>query len=258
MLQEAITKLIDDVEGVYSYEITSELYMKLYTIVYTISNQNPLGPESQKLYDYYKKTHEDYISSKILPSLAEKEDENFLEELVESWKKYKKLTYWLLRFFHYLERYFVPKKDLPTMKETSFSTFYESVYGEVNDKVKNSVIFMINEERNGKSINQALVKSVLEIYIDLANGSMKFYRKDFQESMLENTSAFYHEKASMWIEKDSHNHYMLKVEGCLKQEKERGASYLQHMEIDKLLKVVEHELLCVHASKLGEKKQLEI
>ncbi|CAL5395654.1 unnamed protein product [Camellia sinensis] len=75
--------------------------------------------------------------------------------------------------------------------------------------------------------------------------------------MLVDTAAFYSQKASIWITSESYKDYMLKVEGCLKQETERVSCYLQHTGQQKLLEVVEHELLFVFASKLEEKKQLD-
>ncbi|GMP56819.1 hypothetical protein CsSME_00021146 [Camellia sinensis var. sinensis] len=110
-------------------------------------------------------------------------------------------------------------------------TFYELVYGEMNDQVRDAVISMIDQEREGDEIDHALVKNVLDIYTEMGEGSMKYYQKDFEEAMLVDTAAFYSQKASIWITSESYKDYMLKV--------------------------VEHELLSVFASKLEEKKQLD-
>ncbi|KAI8010855.1 Cullin-1 [Camellia lanceoleosa] len=106
-----------------------------------------------------------------------------------------------------------------------------SVYGEMNDQVRDVVISMIDQEREGEEIDQALVKNVLDIYTEMGEGSMKYYQKDFEEAMLVDTATFYSQKASIWITSESYKDYMLKV--------------------------VEHELLFVFASKLEEKKQLD-
>ncbi|KAF5950932.1 hypothetical protein HYC85_012925 [Camellia sinensis] len=167
------------------------------------------------------------------------------------------MTYWLSRFFQFLDRYFTANRRLPKLLETSFMTFYELVYGEMNDQVRDAVISMIDQEREGDQIDHALVKNVLDIYTEMGEGSMKYYQKDFEEAMLVDTGAFYSQKASIWITSESYKDYMLKVEGCLKQETERVSCYLQHTSQQKLLEVVEHELLFVFASKLEEKKQLD-
>ncbi|GMP56818.1 hypothetical protein CsSME_00021146 [Camellia sinensis var. sinensis] len=256
VLQDAINKLIDSLEGVCPHTFTAEEYMTHYTAVYNMCG-NPIGPQSQKLYDEYKKSFEDYISSKVLPSLRGKKDENLLQELVKRWNNHKVMTYWLSRFFNFLDRCFTANRRLPKLLETSFMTFYELVYGEMNDQVRDAVISMIDQEREGDEIDHALVKNVLDIYTEMGEGSMKYYQKDFEEAMLVDTAAFYSQKASIWITSESYKDYMLKVEGCLKQETERVSCYLQHTSQQKLLEVVEHELLSVFASKLEEKKQLD-
>ncbi|KAA8548496.1 hypothetical protein F0562_000237 [Nyssa sinensis] len=121
-MQEGINKLIDRIEGVHKHQFTSEKYMNLYTTSYNICQIDQFGPEAQKLYEQYKKTFEDYITSKVLPSLRGKKDESLLEELVNRWNNHKVMTRWIARFFGYLNRYFV--------------------YGEINDHVRDAVISM--------------------------------------------------------------------------------------------------------------------
>ncbi|KAL7252031.1 hypothetical protein ACSBR1_013808 [Camellia fascicularis] len=95
-----------------------------------------------------------------------------------------------------------------------------SVYGEMNDQVRDVVISMIDQERDREEIDQALVKNVLDIYTEIGEGSMKYYQKDFEEAMLVDTAAFYSQKASIWTTSESYKDYMLKVEGCLKKERQ--------------------------------------
>ncbi|XP_075105554.1 cullin-1-like isoform X1 [Nicotiana tabacum] len=189
--EEAIDKLIHLVEGNSSNQFNSEEYMRIYTTIYNMCDKNNrAGPEALKLYSQYKKTIEDYVSSKVLPSIQGKEDAILLQELLKRWNNHKTMTWWLLRFFYYLERCLIPKTRLPTIQETSYLVFYELVYGEMNDRVRDAVISLVEE--------------------------------------------------------------------CLKNEEARSQSYLRYGTKHKLLGVVEYELLTVHASKLEEKKQINL
>ncbi|KAE9445685.1 hypothetical protein C3L33_22411, partial [Rhododendron williamsianum] len=198
-----------------------------------------------------------YSHCQVLPFLREKKDENLLQELVTRWNMHKVLTRWLVRFFHYLDRYFIGIRKLPTLNATSLLTFYKLVYVEMNDQVREVLISMIDREREGEQIDQALVKNVLDIYVEIAEGSMTYYAKDFEEAMLKDTASFYSKKASIWIASLSYGDYMRKVEECIKKEEDRVSCYFQSRSRHKLLEVVEHELRSVHATKLEEKKQLE-
>lgn len=57
-------------------------------------------------------------------------------------------------------------------------------------------------------------------------GGMEMYEKDFEESLLSESAAFYKRKASERIESDSCPGYMIMAEECLKQEEERVENYL--------------------------------
>ncbi|KAL2464138.1 cullin-1-like [Forsythia ovata] len=98
--------------------------------------------------------------------------------------------------------------------------------------LKNSGFYEIDKEREGEHIDQAMVKSVLDIYMEIGENSTKYYAKDFEESMIKATAMFYSHKALNWIESESYENYMLKV--------------------------VQHELLNVHAGILAEKKHLQV
>lgn len=72
-------------------------------------------------------------------------------------------------------------------------------------------MIQINREREGEQIDQALVKNILDIYVEIGGDSMKYYEKDFEESMLKDYAVFYSKKSSDWIASKSYEDYMLKV-----------------------------------------------
>ncbi|KAK4408409.1 Cullin-1 [Sesamum angolense] len=231
--EEAINRIIDGLDGVEKRQFTSE------ETVYNVCEPNPSGPEVQKLYDHYKKTFEDYISSKVLPSLQGKQNELLLLELLRRWKIHKTMTYWMSRFFHYLDRYYTVRKKLPSVVQTANLAFYH----------------MIDREREGEEINKGIVREAIDIYVEIGDGSRKYYVQDFEGAMMTATTAFYSRKALDWITNQTYQDYMLKVEECLNQEKGRVSDYLKFRSKYNVLEIVEHELLVVHASKLEEKKK---
>ncbi|KAI3469405.1 hypothetical protein Pfo_026068 [Paulownia fortunei] len=238
--EEAINKLVDslELEGLPNHQcFSSEEYMRFYTVVYNVCCPNPLSPEVEKLYDQYKRTFEDYISSKVLPSLRGKQNENLLRELLRRWNNHKTITRWLSRFFNYLSRYYIPKKELPSLVETSHSTFYNLVYGEIKDQVSDAIMSLIDRERDGEQIDQAMVKEVLKIYEEIGEDALKQCAKDIEEAMIEATATFYSKKALDWIASKSYEDYMLKVEECLEQEKSKVSESLRFRSKDKVLEV---------------------
>ncbi|CAL5413156.1 unnamed protein product [Camellia sinensis] len=112
----------------------------------------------------------------------------------------------------------------------------------------------IDQEREGEQIDRALLKNVLDIFVEIGMGQMDHYETDFEADMLKDTAAYYSRKASNWILEDSCPDYMLKAEECLKREKDRVAHYLHSSSELKLLEKVQHELLSVYATQLLEKE----
>lgn len=69
----------------------------------------------------------------------------------------------------------------------------------------------INQEREGEQIDRTLLKNVLDVFVEIGMGSMDCYINDFEEALLNDTTAYYSRKASIWIQEDSCPDYMIKV-----------------------------------------------
>ncbi|RYR76360.1 hypothetical protein Ahy_A01g000947 isoform E [Arachis hypogaea] len=226
-MQKGITKLkIILEEGLPEPHFSSEDYMMLYT---------PPHDYSQQLYDKYKEVFEEYIQSTVLPSLREKHDEFMLIELVKRWANHKIMVRWLSRFFHFLDCHFIARRSLPRLNEVGLTCFRDLVYKELNGKVRDAVISIID---------RTLLKNVLYVFVEIGMGKMDHYENDFESAMLKDTSAYYSQKASNWILEDSCPDYMLKAEECLKREKDRVAQYLHFSSEPKLLEVYSWPFSC--------------
>ncbi|KAG0472152.1 hypothetical protein HPP92_016698 [Vanilla planifolia] len=227
-MQKGITKLKNILEGLPETQFSSEDYMMLYTTIYNMCTQKPPHDYSQQLYDKYKESFEEYISLTVMPSLREKHDEFMLRELVKRWSNHKIMVRWLSRFFYYLDRYFIARRSLPPLNEVGLTCFRDLVYNEIKVKVRDAVISLIDQEREGEQIDRALLKNVLDIFVEIGLGNMECYENDFEAAMLDDTAAYYSRKALNWIMEDSCPDYMLKK--------------------------VQHELLSVNATQLLEKE----
>ncbi|VFQ68633.1 unnamed protein product [Cuscuta campestris] len=224
------------------------------TTIYDMSTQKPPHDYAPQLYDKYNETYVDYINSVVLPSLRENHDEFMLKELVKRWANHNIMVRWLSRFFLYLDRCYIARRGLPSLRNVGFMCFRDMVYQEFKIKARDAVIALIDQEREGEYIDRALLKNVLDFFVEIGMGQMEYYENDFEDAMLKDTAAFYARKASNWIVEDSCPDYMLKTEECLKKEKERVSHYLHPNSEAKLLEKVQNELLVVYANQLLEKE----
>ncbi|KAJ4827943.1 Cullin-1 [Turnera subulata] len=236
-MSNGITKLKRILEGAVE-QFNSEEYMMLYTTIYNMCTQKPPNDYSQQLYDKYKEAIEDYIRTTVLPAIREKHDEFMLRELVKRWANHKLMVRWLSRFFHYLDRYFIARRSLPALFDVGLTCFRDLVFDEVHAKAKDAVLDVINKEREGEQIDRALLKNVLDIFVEIGMQSMEKYENDFEEHMLKDSASYYSLKASNWILEDSCPDYLIKASSWTL-----------------IFKKVQHELLVVYATQLLEKEQ---
>ncbi|KAJ4705266.1 cullin 1 [Melia azedarach] len=255
LMEIGITKLKKILKGFPEPAFTSEEYVSFYTTVYDLCCHKHLSADRfsdhSQLYDNYRKLFEQYIQSDVLPCLEDKGDEFLLRELVKQWENVNDMGHWLSRFFDYLQRSYLSKRpNHPSLKKVPVIAFCNMVQKETNRKIRDTVIALIDRERKGETIDRALVKRILEIFVLMGMGDMDFYVEYFEAQMISDTGFYYSRKACSWILRDSCPDYMVKAEEGLNKEKERVVNYLHYSSEPKLIEKVLNELLVVHRKQL--------
>ncbi|XP_074279653.1 cullin-1-like [Silene latifolia] len=251
IMETGITKLKRILEDLPEPPFNSESYIEQYTTIYNMCTQKPPHDYSQQLYENYKHTFVDYLQRTILPALRQKHDEFMLKELVRRWLNHKIMIRWLSRFFFYLDRYFISRRSLPSLRDAAINCFRDMVYQEMNVKAMDAILAQILMEREGGQIDRALLKNALAIFIELGP---EHYQNEFETPMLGDSADYYSRKAASWIQEYTCPEYMFKSEEALIKEKDRVAHYLHADTEDKLLEKVQHELLWVYETQLLEKE----
>ncbi|XP_010424645.1 PREDICTED: putative cullin-like protein 2 [Camelina sativa] len=117
---------------------------------------------------------------------------------------------------------------------------------------------LIHKEREDKQIDRAIIKNVLDVYVEIEMGKMDRYKQDFERFVLQRTKLYYSEKARSWIEDKEHSfpNYMLKTEECLNKERERAIHYLHFRTVPKLVQALLNQLLVMAPKELQEEEHL--
>ncbi|KAH9738164.1 Cullin-1 [Citrus sinensis] len=260
LMEQGIAKLKKILKGLPEPPFASEECMTLYTIVYDLcSIELPSAQDcsySQRLYVKYGEVFEEHMQSDVLPSFEDKRGEFMLREFVKQWENINVMGRWLLRFFEYLDRFYVRSQaGLASLIEVPVVVFRDRVYKDLKRDVRDTVIALIDEEREGEKIDRALVKKAVDIFVGIGILDMDFYRQDFEEQMIDDAGCYYLRKASSWILNDSCPEYMIKAEECLKKERDRAVYYFHTRSESKLIEKVQHELLVVHRNQLLENEK---
>ncbi|KAL3749671.1 hypothetical protein ACJRO7_010750 [Eucalyptus globulus] len=259
-VEQWVVKLKNFIEGLDDTPLSSEDYMMAYASVYNMCTQKPPHDYSQQLYDRYGQEIRKYLLQTVLPSLRCKHNEFLLKEFVQRWDNHKVMVRCLAPVFRYLDRYFIFRRSLPPLRDIGISCFKTEVFEEIKSKIRDAVIALINQDRDGNQVDKSLLKNFLDVYIECGIEEIQsdFYEKDFEVYLLEETRIYYSRKASSWIGQDySHvedicHSYWSKVEECLKKEKEIISQVLLSRSERKLMEIVHHELFTVYSKQLLE------
>ncbi|RZC44346.1 hypothetical protein C5167_037305 [Papaver somniferum] len=126
IVQKGITKLIDTIEGKPESPIDMKFVSILHETIYTMCTQKSPGA------DYSKQLYQRYGGVYVLVSK-------------------------LWRIFHYLDRHYTPRRRIPTVKDVGFGCFRKIVGELMKVRVKDVVISLIGQEREGREIDQTLI-----------------------------------------------------------------------------------------------------
>lgn len=278
IIRKGIAKLRNIVERVEGCEqFNAEEYVELYTTTHIMCMQEPPHTYAFELFDLYKESLEEYLTATVLPALRRPlhDDELILKEVVRRWENYKEMFKRLSHIFGNLDPCFPEICILRYhgISRTAIMCFRELVYHQVRDNVKNSAIAVIDKEREGEQIDRPLLRKLLLSIQEMGHYNMNFeycyssntftYIEDYEGPVLEGTVAYYSRKAASWLVEYSCPAYMVKVEQCLKHEKEVVAQfYLESKgswgedQDQKLLDKVENTLLSVYGIHLLRKEHL--
>ncbi|XP_057871638.2 cullin-1 [Cryptomeria japonica] len=240
VIKDGMKKVASLLEGHSDQAIDAHQYMHL--TIFNLGTKKSSGTFSE-LYNTYKRFVNEYIYTTVLPDLRAKQGKFMLKELERRWKIYKVLVEWMSLFFDYVDRFYTSKRNIPSIGQTGLSTFVELVYNELRINVKNTVLILIESEREGELIERSLLKNVVGIFVEAGMGNMDCYVNDFEAPMLQESETYYSRKAALWITEYSCPAYLFKVEECLQLEKDRVSNYLDASTEQKLLDKLENELL---------------
>jgi cullin 1 len=243
-----------------------------YTCVFTQCTQNKSMEE--KLYQYYGQMWEDYLHNVVAPATAAPETN--AEKLVELSKRYKHFMtllkkIWSKQMFLYLDRFYTPKKNLPTTRLVGYQKWRQIIFAGKESGVQEAVLDLIYKDREGEPVDRDQLKTVIRIWVDCGlkqvtsnrggtnanqtgpkeETSYEMYEEDFEKPFLQQTGEYYQTKSNQWTQEDTFPDYMRKAEGIYEDEKDRRRTFLDETTEVKLLEVIDDKLIGDHQKKLA-------
>ncbi|KAI9789389.1 MAG: hypothetical protein M1816_006047 [Peltula sp. TS41687] len=276
-LQEGVSKIMLNLqEG-----LDKKSYMGLYTAVHNFCTSQKAAVPSNTIGAAHRGAHllgEDLYQN-LIQYLGEHlcllykdslshQDEALLAYYIREWKRYTTAAKYINNLFSYLNRHWVKrevdegKKDIYDVYTLHLVRWKVVLFMHVQDQVMASVLRMVEKQRNGETIEQAMIKSIVDSFVSLGldetdsrKSTLDVYRYYFEKPFLEATTKYYQAESKQFVAENSVVEYMQKAEVRLEEEKDRVGLYLHPDIMSPLMKTCQQVLIAEHAPLLRDEFQ---
>ena len=195
-------------------------------------------------------------------------DEALLTFYIKEWDRYTTAAKYINHLFHYLNRHWVKreidegKKDVYDVYTLHLVEWREELFEKVSSNVMAAVLKMVEKQRNGETIEQAQIKSIVDSFVSLgldendsSKSTLEVYRYHFERPFIEATRAYYQSESAQFVAENSVVEYMKKAENRLEEEKDRVGLYLHQDIMNTLMKTCLQVLVTDHSTLLRDEFQ---
>eukprot|EP00742_Colponemidia_sp_Colp-10_P006100 GILJ01006527.1.p1 GENE.GILJ01006527.1~~GILJ01006527.1.p1 ORF type:complete len:771 (+),score=137.34 GILJ01006527.1:897-3209(+) len=241
--REGIERLQSVIDSGYQVSFNNHDYVKLYTLVYTLCTDKAVPNVPASLYERFEDSLKDYLGKKILPGISRLRQESMLRQFNTRWSQYKILQKWMVKFFNYLDRFYIKRQSLPSLDELTLTTFRDLVFYQVVKELREAFLEQIEKERTNQSVPHSLLHGITKMAVELGMGQLEVYEEHIEKAVLQQAAEHYRQWSATRVLDCHLADYLLQAEQSLESEKIRVRRYLHPSTEKKLLRVVEEEML---------------
>jgi len=195
-------------------------------------------------------------------------DEALLKYYIDQWNQYTTAGTYNNHVFRYLNRHWVKreieegKKDVYDIYTTHLVEWKDNMFTATQSAVMSAVLKQVEKQRNGETIEQGLIKSVVSSFValgideqDCTKSTLDVYRQYFEQPYLEETNKFYSQESRQFLADNTVVEYMKKAELRLDEESERVKMFLLDEIMVPLMKTCDKALIADHCTILRDEFQ---
>ncbi|KAI8048110.1 Cullin family-domain-containing protein [Syncephalis plumigaleata] len=198
---------------------------------------------ADKLYSYLQTESRQRVTTIAQQlSIYKGDPQAFLNVIHQEWVDYCRHVIKIRSVFLYLDRTFVLQTSgIVPIWEMHLNLFRDLVINQpsIGPLVLTGLLQLIEQERQGETIDRSLVKTLIDMYRDLS-----LYSSHFEEPFLHASNVFYEAEGKRLLDSMNASAYLIHCEQRLKEEQERLHLYLDEEKTsDNLISVVERCLI---------------
>ncbi|KAJ7263792.1 ubiquitin-protein ligase [Mycena rebaudengoi] len=246
-------------------------YTSLYTTVYNYCTSTKMHGKLEGNRTGANLVGSDLYNKLTGPIVAKAEglqDEALLRYYAAEWDRYTTGANYLNRLFTYLNRYWV-KRERDEGKKAVYQVytlalaqwkaqFFLPSQGTSN-KITSAVLRLIEQQRDGASIDQTLVKKVVDSFVSLGLDNadpnkecLDVYKEHFEAPFIAATERYYTTESEAFLASGTVSDYLKRAEERLREEEDRVERYLHTKTRKELVGRTEHVLIRAHSERMWE------
>ncbi|KAG1772307.1 Cullin [Suillus occidentalis] len=281
-LEEGVDHIMTKLQTGVSYS----KYMSLYTVAYNYCTSSRMHNTTTDTVGQGSRTGANLMGSdlynnliryfithlKLLKDQSDSlQDEALLRYYAGEWDRYTTGANYINRLFTYLNRHWVKRErdegrkgvyPVYTLALVQWkSNFFLHVQSK-HTKLAGAILRLIERQRNGETIDQGLVKKVVDSFVslgldesDINKASLDVYREHLETPFLDATEKYYEQESEAFLAESSVSDYLKKAEERLKEEEDRVDRYLNTDTRKQLVSKCEHVLIRQHSDLMWESFQ---
>ncbi|KAH7913416.1 Cullin [Hygrophoropsis aurantiaca] len=280
-LEEGVDHIMTKLQTGVSYS----KYMSLYTVAYNYCTSSRMHGTPENLgassrtganlmgSDLYNNLIRYFITH--LKGLRDQSDtlqeEALLRYYAGEWDRYTTGANYINRLFTYLNRHWVKRErdegrkgvyPVYTLALVQWKANFFLHVQSKHEKLAGALLRLIEHQRNGDTIDQGLVKKVVDSFVslgldegDINKASLDVYKDHFETPFLDATEKYYKQESEAFLAESSVSDYLKKAEERLREEEDRVERYLHTDTRKSLISKCEQVLIREHSELMWESFQ---
>ncbi|KAI0317673.1 Cullin-domain-containing protein [Amylostereum chailletii] len=261
-------------------------YMSLYTVAYNYCTSSKMPSNSAQESTGPGRTGANLMGSDLynnliryfvshLRTLKDASDslqhEPLLRYYASEWDRYTTGANYINRLFTYLNRHWVKRerdegrKGVYPVYTLALVQWRQNFFLHIQSKqqkLAGAILRLVEQQRNGETIDQGLVKKVVDSFVslgidesDINKASLEIYKEHFETPFLDATEKYYKLESEAFLAENSVSDYLKKAEERLREEEDRVERYLHTNTRKLLIAKCEHVLIREHSELMWESFQ---
>ncbi|CAL1712767.1 unnamed protein product [Somion occarium] len=280
-LEEGVDHIMTKLQTGVSYS----KYMSLYTVAYNYCTSSKMHGTGEAVglgqrtganlmgSDLYNNLIRYFVNHlKTLRDASDSlQEEALLRYYAQEWDRYTTGANYINRLFTYLNRHWVKRErdegrkgiyPVYTLALVQWKTQFFMHIQSKHQKLANAILRLIERQRNGETIDQGLVKKVVDSFVslgldegDIMKVSHEVYKEHFETPFLDATEKYYRQESEVFLAENSVPDYLKKADERLREEEDRVERYLNTITRKSLISKCEHVLIREHSERMWESFQ---